>query len=324
MSEEAVRPPCGSGTGRLLGPAARLRARLHAARVGGARGRAGAVGAGAGSPRPLLGLLLLSRDASVTEACAFAGWDFVLIDCEHGLPDTGSVLDTIRAGEAMGLAVLARARLDQLATLTAWCDAGLAGVLLAGAATAEAAAQAVSLLRFAPEGERGLNPFVRAGRYGALAPDRLMHRGNKALSLWILVERGDPAAVAEVAAVSGVDCVFIGPYDLSVALGRPGEVDHPQVRAAVGEALIRARQGGVAAGVFAATPSLAAAYAAAGADVVVLGADLDVLRRRLADLRRQFEHRLQQKEWTASDRDARPEAGTAARGNQLKSEGESK
>lgn len=251
--------------------------------------------AGAGTPaglrdrlrggRPLLGSLLLLDDPTVVEVFALAGWDFVVLDVQHGMPDVRRVPDMIRAAEAAGTAVLARVSAARLADVVAWCDWGLAGFLVADVHSDAEAQAVVRAVSFPPEGRRSLHPLVRVAGYGRDAVGEVLRSQREAVAVWIMSEDGDLATAGRMADLDGVDCLFVGPYDLSLALGRPGEVASPEVRNAVRRTFETAHTRGKAAGIFARDAEVARAYVADGADIVVLGVDADLLRRHLADMR---------------------------------------
>jgi 2-keto-3-deoxy-L-rhamnonate aldolase RhmA len=239
---------------------------------------------------PALGSLMLEGSPFLVEVFAEAGWDFLLLDLEHGLHGADGVRDLLRAQDAARLPLLARTPLARLEEALPWLDAGLAGLLVTGVDGPEAARALVDRVRFPPLGRRSLNPFVRAARYGVLDPASLMRAANEALLLWVLVEEADVAAAGAIARVPGVDGLVVGPYDLSRALGHPGEVDHPEVEARVEAILAAARGAGVAAGGFARDAEAARRLGALGAQVLLVGVDADLLRRGLVGLRRALGH----------------------------------
>lgn len=241
--------------------------------------------------RPILGSLLLGRDPAIVEVYAAAGWDFVIADCEHGPVDNGVLLALQRAAEATGIALLVRLAVGDAGRLGALLDAGLAGVLLAQAEDGPALARAASLLRFAPSGRRSLNPFVRGARFGAADLGAFLRQQETADRplLWTMAEGGDERATAGLLDVEGLDGVLVGPYDLSVALGHPGAVEHPAVEERIAAILREAGARGVLGGVFARSAEVAARHLGAGARMVTLGVDLDILRRQLVDVRESVE-----------------------------------
>lgn len=240
---------------------------------------------------PILGSLLLGRDPAIVEAYAAAGWDFVVADAEHGLLDGGALLGMQRAAEATGVALLVRLAAADAGRLGSLLDAGIAGVLIAEAGDAQSLAGVAARLAFPPAGSRSLNPFVRAARHGECAADEFLLRqatSDRPL-LWAMAEGADARTAESLLDVAGLDGVLVGPYDLSLALGQPGAVEHPQVEERIAAMFRLAESRGVVGGVFARSAEAAARYLASGARMVTLGVDLDLLRRQLVSVRESVE-----------------------------------
>ena len=188
--------------------------------------------------------------AESTEAAAFAGLDFSIFDLEHALIDDAQIAALLRAAEASGIAPLARLPHADGPRIGRLLDAGLAGIFVAHVRSAAAAREIVEATRYPPRGHRSA-AGTRATGYGRTA----------SLPELIDSEGGDPAVVAmiedgtgvenasEIAAVDGVDALFLGTTDLSVDLGAPGQRDHPDVVAAVSAVCEAAAAHGISAGV---------------------------------------------------------------------------
>jgi 4-hydroxy-2-oxoheptanedioate aldolase len=180
------------------------------------------------------------------EAYALAGFDFVVLDLEHsdlGLERLSTLLATCRAA---GIASLVRIEAGGTAALTRVLDMHPDGVMVPGIGSAAEAAEVAALTRFHPLGRRGLAPMVR--HLAAVGGD--FTRLNERLAVIVQVEgAGAVDEVDAIAAVAGIDGVFVGPYDLSQSLGVPGELDHPRVLEA-GARVARAVREPVALGVY--------------------------------------------------------------------------
>ena len=167
--------------------------------------------------------------ANVAEAAALNGWDVVLVDCEHGLADLANALDIIRAAEAAGADAVLRLPDAAETTCKRALDMGARSLMVPMIASAEAAAALVDLCRYPPRGRRGYAaPIARAsgfgswGDYAAQAHDDLL--------LIAQIEHVDAVPLAgEIAAVEGVDMLFVGPYDLAASMGLIGEPTAPEV-----------------------------------------------------------------------------------------------
>lgn len=237
----------------------------------------------------LLGSLMLLSDPAVVEIYGLAGWDFVLIDVEHGTPSPAALPDLLRAGAATGIGILARAPASAVPSLLPWLDAGLGGLLLTGVTEADRVEKIVRELHHPPSGVRSVNPFVRSAGYGALGIDALVARED-AFTLWLMAETtGDE--VSHLASVPGVDAVVVGPYDLSARLGLPGQTDHPRVLREMERIFDLVQRAGTACGLFAASPAAVPSSLVDACQVQVLGVDADLLRRALLEARLSVEGR---------------------------------
>jgi 4-hydroxy-2-oxoheptanedioate aldolase len=185
------------------------------------------------------------------EIIGLAGWDFVVIDCEHA-PITAALLPgMIRASTAAGIPAIVRVATNEPSAIQHALDAGAAGLQIPQIATVEAARAAVSASRFHPLGARGFNPFVRAADFSAHPIPEFFARANDEVSLVLQIESvAGIEAVDGILELDGVDVLFVGPYDLSQSLGIPGETSHPRVFAAAEGIVKKAEARGVALGVF--------------------------------------------------------------------------
>ena len=179
---------------------------------------------------PVLGTFIQSASPEFLEASAYAGFHYAAIDLEHAAFGTETMVRLIRAGEAAGLSMPARVPGLDAAVIKRSLDMGASAIIVPNIDTAEQAEQAVSLCRFTPEGIRGACPGVRANRYGAGGRE-YYEKANRETAVIPLIE--SPAGVEhfdEILAVPGISAVFLGPIDLSVAMGLKGDMNNPEVR----------------------------------------------------------------------------------------------
>ena len=227
---------------------------------------------------PAIGCWLHLFSPIAAEVVAQAGYDCVMIDLEHG---PGSLMDAValmRAVQGRGCAPLLRVPSNDPVAIKRVLDTGVSGLMVPAVDTAGEAEAVVTACRYPPEGRRGMAPaIVRASDYGARSD--YIEKVNEETLVICQIETGRAVAEAgKIAAVPGVDLLFVGPYDLSADLGYTGEPDHPAVAERI-EAVERAaksagkRLGGIP------TPGRTAAQLfAAGYDLVLADFDLLMLR----------------------------------------------
>lgn len=180
--------------------------------------------------KPFLGTFVQSAAPEFVEASAYAGFRFAAVDLEHTYYGVEKLAELVRAGEAVGLSMLARVPALDAVCIKKSLDLGAVGVIVPNIDTAEQAAEAVRLSKFTPQGVRGACPGVRANRYGA-GGSEYYERANRETAVIALVE--SPEGVQnynEIIRTPGLTAVFLGPIDLSVAMGLKGDINAPEVR----------------------------------------------------------------------------------------------
>jgi 4-hydroxy-2-oxoheptanedioate aldolase len=231
--------------------------------------------------RPL-GSWIMSAAPGVAEAMGFCGFDFLVIDMEHSpleIADTTSMLRAVAGTPAEPLVRLASN--DQVLVKRV-LDAGARSLMFPFVQTPEEARAAVSYTRYPPEGVRGVAAVHRASRFGQR--QNYFKTANDEVAVVIQLET--PAALerlAEIAAVPGVDSLFVGPGDLSAALGRIGEVGHAEVQSLIAKAADLAHAAGKPIGIVGANPDMLARYASYGYDWAAVASDLAMMTGRAVD-----------------------------------------
>ena len=246
--------------------------------------------------RPQIGLWLGLADAYSTEICALAGFDWLLIDGEHSPNDLRSILQQAQVIAAYPDShAIARVPVGHGSAGTAlikqYLDLGLQTLLVPMVDTAQQAAALVRAMRYPPEGVRGM-AGARAARWGHYP--RYAKEANAQVCLLVQIETREGMANLEpIAATEGVDGVFIGPADLSAALGHVGDPMHPQVQSTIQGAIARILESGKAAGILASDEALARSYLALGATFVAVGLDHQLLARATRALAASFKDGVQ-------------------------------
>ena len=217
---------------------------------------------------PLLGTFLKTPHPILVEVLAAAGFDFIVIDGEHGPFDRGAIDTLMIACRAVGLPAIVRVPADHW---IGWVlDMGAAGVMVPHVASLDRARAVVAACRYPPEGARGFAGTTRAAGYvGRAMAEQLTHPGDEVVLLCQIEEPEGVAAAAEIAALDGVDGLFVGRADLSVASGERAFAG-PRTVAETCEVLGRA---GAANGLYCAPGEDLAPFREAGATVFVVGSE---------------------------------------------------
>lgn len=193
-----------------------------------------------------LGCSLMFPSPQIVEMLGHAGFDWVLLDCEHGSLSLADVEVMAMAADAVGLTAIARPRSNTAADIQSVMDRGVAGVQVPHVNTAEDARRAVSAVKFGPGAARGLAAGTRPDRWGlgARMPD-FAAQANAHSLVCVQIEHQEAVAnIEEILTVEGVDVFFIGPSDLSQSMGFPGDPKAPPVAAAIESTLARIRAAG--------------------------------------------------------------------------------
>ncbi len=223
-----------------------------------------------------IGTWMTMAHPSVAEILAMAGYDWVVMDTEHSAVDVSEVLQMLIAIEHRGAVPLVRlAGIDPIQAKSV-LDSGAAGVIVPMVNTKADAELCVSMTKFPPMGKRGVG-LARAQGYG-MNFDDYVKRNNSDSLLIVQIEHIDAVNnIEEILSVAGIDGTFIGPYDLSLSLGIPGQLSHPLVKEAKAKVLKSALAKGLAAGIHIVQPATAAEEyreaVEAGYTFIAVGAD---------------------------------------------------
>ncbi|MEU3627202.1 2-dehydro-3-deoxyglucarate aldolase [Amycolatopsis coloradensis] len=229
------------------------------------------------SGRPRIGMWVTSGSPVVAEICAGSGLDWLLVDTEHspaGLETVQALLQTIAA---YPITPMVRAPSGDAVALKQLLDLGAQNLLVPMVDSAEEAEAVVRAVRYPPRGVRGVGSALsRSARWNRVAG--YLTNVDEHTSLFVQIEStAGVTAAAEIAAVDGVDGVFVGPSDLAASMGLLGQQTHPDVTAAVLGTFEAVRAQGKPVGVNAFDPAQAQRYLDAGAAFVLVGADVTLL-----------------------------------------------
>lgn len=224
-----------------------------------------------------IGFWLGLADAYAAEICAGADFDWLLIDGEHAPNDVRSLLAQLQAVAPYRSQPVLRPPVGDTHLIKQLLDIGAQTLLIPMVETAQQARNLVRATRYPPAGIRGVgSALARASRFNRI-PDYL-HRANDEVCLLVQIESVPGLdRLDEILRVEGVDGVFIGPSDLSAALGHIGDPNHPEVQAAIEKAVRAIVAAGKAAGILTSDQVLARRYLEWGCTFVAVGTDVTVL-----------------------------------------------
>ncbi|MBC7591329.1 MAG: 2-dehydro-3-deoxyglucarate aldolase [Salinibacterium sp.] len=232
-----------------------------------------------GASRPLAGMWVCSGSPLVAEICAGGGLDWLLIDMEHSANGLESTLAQLQAVAAYPTTPVVRVPTADVVVIKQVLDIGAQNLLVPMVSSAGQARAVVEAVRYPPRGRRGVGSALsRSARWNRV--DDYLSEADSHTSLTVQIETAAAVeAAAEIAAVDGVDAVFVGPSDLAASMGLLGQQTHPDVVAAVLRTFDAAHTAGTPVGVNAFDPAVAQSYIDAGANFIAVGADVAVLAR---------------------------------------------
>ena len=236
-----------------------------------------------------LGTFTHLLSAPAVEALAYTGLDYVIIDMEHSIIAAEHAAELVAAASGAGIAPLVRVDAIQRSPVLKMLDAGAAGLVVPGVETVEEAKRLVEFAKFAPLGNRGYCP-TRDGGWGmaesyASGMDGYMaHSNANTLLLPQCETAGCLEHIDEICAIDGIDGIFIGPFDLSIALGIPGDFANERHVNAVAHVLDMCHKHGKLAVMFCGTAEAARGYFAQGFDSVTVSLDISVMADAFRDV----------------------------------------
>jgi 4-hydroxy-2-oxoheptanedioate aldolase len=235
---------------------------------------------------PLIGLWQGIASAITAEICANAGFDWLLFDGEHAPNTLTTLVAQLQAVAPYNVHPVARVPVGEAWLIKQYLDIGFKTLLVPFVESAEQAQQLARAMRYPPEGIRGIAPgLARAARWNTVP--NYLEQANDGVCLIVQVEtRAGLDALEDIAAVPGVDGIFIGPADLAASLGYRGQSTAPQVVTEIEAAIGRIVGTGMAAGIFAPDPEFARRCAALGCRFIAVGADVALLANAAASLAR--------------------------------------
>lgn len=234
--------------------------------------------------QPVLGIWSIIPSPMVVEILSLSGFDFTILDMEHGVFDLGSLEACVRAVEAAGAAPLVRIP-GMNPSAAQWAlDLGAHGLVVPQVRNSQDVASVVSMAKYAPMGQRGYNPFTRAANYANPADNRSGKLNNEFSLTCVIVESDSALADLDaICATPSIDVVYMGIYDLAVALGANGDTRHPRIVEVVERSIARIRAAGKAAGMMVRNSADMARALSLGANFLVYSVDTFLIREAAAN-----------------------------------------
>ncbi|KIC35856.1 aldolase/citrate lyase family protein [Leisingera sp. ANG-M7] len=231
-----------------------------------------------------IGCWMSFADGQIAEIMGTCGFDWLVIDGEHAPNDIRSIRDQLIALAASPSHPVVRVPVGETWMIKQVLDAGAQTVLVPIVESADQARELVRACHYPPKGVRGVGATAaRATMFGTVS--EYIQTADQEVCLLVQVEnRAGMAALDEILQVEGIDGVFIGPADLSTDMGHQGNSAHPEVRAAIADAITRIKAAGLAPGILGTTDEATQAYADMGAQFLAVGIDVMVLARNARDL----------------------------------------
>jgi 4-hydroxy-2-oxoheptanedioate aldolase len=221
------------------------------------------------------------------EIVSHSGFDWLLLDTEHSPNDVPDILLQLQATQAGTASCIVRPAWNDMVLIKRYLDIGAQTLLLPFVQTPEEAKRAVEWTRYPPKGVRGITGSGRASRYGRVK-DYLKNASSEICTLVQVETREALAQIEAIASVEGIDGVFIGPNDLSASFGHIGNWGHPEVQAALEDAVKRLKKIGKPAGILTPNVEEAKKFISWGYTFVAVGADLGLLAKNADALAKTF------------------------------------
>jgi 2-dehydro-3-deoxyglucarate aldolase/4-hydroxy-2-oxoheptanedioate aldolase len=225
------------------------------------------------SDRTPLGAWLMCAAPSTAEALGCVGFDFLVVDTEHTPIDSAQTIEILRTIAGTPAQAIVRPPWNDMVMVKRLLDAGAQSLLFPFVQTPEEARRAVASTRYPPHGVRGVAGTHRGSRYGTIP--QYLQRANDEICVIVQIETLSALDQLEaIAAVPGVDSLFIGPADLSASMGFLGDMNHAEVQAKLKDGAQRCRRAGKPCGIVGANPDMAKRFVEYGFSWVAVGSDL--------------------------------------------------
>ena len=228
--------------------------------------------------KTVFGPFLKITDPAVVEIMGHAGFDFVIIDQEHGPISIQNTQNMIRAAESANITPIIRVAKNDESLILRALDIGAQGIEIPQINCKADALKAVNSVKYFPQGMRGMCRYVRAANYSSIDKFKYFESANEETMIIIHIEGIQGINnLDEILTVSGIDVVFIGPYDLSQSLGIPGQIENPLVEERMREVVFKCKQQRISVGTFTDDIQTAKKWISLGVQYMSFSVDVGIL-----------------------------------------------
>lgn len=226
----------------------------------------------------VIGTWLTIPSPAVANVICAAGFDFVIVDMEHGSASFETAEDVIRAVESEGKTPLIRVPTSDDWLILRALETGAHGIVVPQITTKEEAEQVVASVKYHPLGSRGLSPYTRSAGYSSRKARDLAGRENERTMVIVLVEGSAGISnLDKIVKTDGIDVIYLGVYDLSQSAGYPGQTDHPTVLKFMKDCISQIIEAGVSVGCLAENVKEVNSWRNAGVQLIAYQADCSLL-----------------------------------------------
>ncbi|MGY6648133.1 HpcH/HpaI aldolase family protein [Wenyingzhuangia sp. IMCC45574] len=225
------------------------------------------------------------QDPAIVDIAAYSGFDFVIIDMEHGPYSVESVQNMVRAAQASGIEPVVRVTENSETLILRLLDVGVKCIQVPQVCTVADANKVVKATKFFPKGERGMCRYVRAAEYTNIKSDDHFSLANDSILTIVHIEGLEGVEnLSEIVKIDGIDVIFLGCYDLSQSCGVPGQTTHPDVVKAMKDAVEIAKNEGKLIGTFTESYESAKMWKEVGVQYISYSVDVGILMKTFKEV----------------------------------------
>ena len=236
----------------------------------------------------VIGIWSIIPSLILSEIIGMAGIDFQIFDMEHGVYDLPAIENSVRASESVGCSTLVRVAGSDLFSIQSCLDIGVSGVIVPQISNYESALTSVKYMKYYPAGSRGFNPFTRGGNYGMDSKENSKLNNDYGLTSIIIENIEAYKQLDQILTIPDLDMVYLGVYDMSVAMGCKGDMNNPLLSEFVRTSVYKIHKMGKVAGVMVKSKNEIEMYLEMGAKFLVYGVDTFVIQSKMVDIVNEF------------------------------------